>query len=95
MSEACLLFRKVKTLQKRAECHIKPDIKMFPRKTSYQVMIFSDTNTITQTGYQARNGKHEVSDIIVAKGVLKQITILFAENFTPVKGSTKTTKSGQ
>ena len=71
---------KYTALQKRAECHIKPDIKMFPRKTSYQVMMFSDTNTITQTGYQPRNGKHKVSDIIVAKGILKQIKILFAEN---------------
>ena len=43
-------------------------------------MMFSDTNTITQTGYQPRNGKHKVSDIIVAKGILKQIKILFAEN---------------
>ena len=58
-------------------------------------MMFSNTKTITQTGYQPSNGKHERSEIIVAKGELKQIKILFTENFTRMNGSRKTTKSGQ
>jgi hypothetical protein len=62
---------KYKTLKKQNDGHIKPDIKMFPRKTSYHVMMFSDTNTVTQTGYQPSSGKHKVSEIIVAKGELK------------------------
>jgi len=76
---------KYTTSQKRAEGHIKP----------YQVVMFSNTNTITQTGYQPSNGKNKVSEIIVAKGELKQITILFTENFTRMKVSRKITKSEQ
>jgi len=52
-------------------------------------------STITQTGYQPSNGRHKVSEIIVAKGELKQIKMLFTENFTRMKGSRKTTKTGQ
>ena len=83
------------TLKKRKDGHIKPDTKMFPHKTSYQVMMLSNTNTITRTGCQLSNGKHKVSEIIVAKDELKQIKILFTESFTPMKGSRKCTKPGQ
>jgi hypothetical protein len=71
---------KYTTLKKQKDGHIKPDIKMFPHKTSYQVMMFSNTITITQTGYQPSNGKLKVSEIVVAKGELKQIKILLQKS---------------